>query len=303
MKIMPVMFLLCGLFSVPARAVPGETGYNFLKIDPGNRAVGMGGAYAGVAGDGICLFYNPANLSGLENGEFYALYRKWLLSTSFAAFSYAHPFKGFLTAGAGFIFYELPSVDEVDTYGFATGRLLSGHSYAVILSAGRETVYGISFGMNFKILKEALVDSENNSMALDLGLSRRVYATPSDSVRAGIVLQNWDLGTGLDPDNPVPLNLRLGIEYTAYRDFRLNLDVNKQADRDFRYNIGAEYVFYGLLALRAGYKIGYDVENFSLGCGLDAGRFTRGVMFVIDYSFTSLGFLEQSQNISLRIKF
>lgn len=284
-------------------SVPGETGYNFLKLDTGNRAIGMGGAYAGVAGDITAIMYNPAGLYKIKGQELYFIYRRWIAGTDYSYLSYSRDIKRTVSLAATLIYFGMPDVREVDSMGVETGDTLTGSGYAVILTGSREVFAGILAGLNIKWVREDVVETRSSSLILDVGLLKELYRTPSDGVTVGLTLQNWNMRFQTDPEDPVPVNIKLGMEYQAYENFKANLDINKPVERDFRYNIGAEYKFMNLVSIRCGYKIGYDLENLCFGIGVNGERFYSKIRFEVDYAYTSLGLLEQSQNISLKIKF
>ncbi|MBN1899314.1 MAG: PorV/PorQ family protein [Spirochaetes bacterium] len=296
-------FIMLFIINLALSASPGETGYNYIKLDSGNRAIAMGGAYAGVSEDIISLYYNPAGLAHLAGRQFYFLYRSWLFGTDYMTLAYSQKFNEYFYFGLGFLYFSLPEVNHIDYLGVETGQVLSGNDYTFIVSLAGDVFEKIRLGINFKLLNEAFVNTENHSIVFDIGLLREFYSTPSDSITAGLVLQNWNTKFSVDPDNPVPVNLKLGAEYTAYKDFTLNFDINKQIDLGLRYNIGAEYKIMNMVALRAGYKIGYDLESFTFGLGFDSHNLYKKAIFTVDYSLTSLDFLSQSQNISLKIRF
>lgn len=297
--ILILLLILCtGL-----KAYKGQTGYNFLKIDTGNRAIAMGGAYAGVSQDINSVFYNPAGVHALSGKQVSFMYRSWLLQTDFGSLSYAQDFPGIATFSASLIYYQLPETERVDSLGFSTGEMLSGNNYAFILTGARPLYFDITGGINFKYINEQIFTTENKSIVVDVGLQRKMYATPSDSIVIGLVLQNWNFQTGHDPADPVPVNIKTGMEYMAYKNFKLNLDINKQIDQAFRYNIGAEYRFFNMIFIRGGYKTGYDLESFAIGFGINSSQLYQKVIFNFDYSLTSLGLLARSQNFSLNIHF
>ncbi|MEK7813002.1 MAG: CsgG/HfaB family protein, partial [Candidatus Desantisbacteria bacterium] len=63
------------------------------------------------------------------------------------------------------------------------------------------------------------------------------------------------------------------------------------------FRLGGEFLIMKLLALRAGYKIGYDQTTFNLGLGLN----TNG--FLVDYSFAGMKDLDSMQQVSFSTNF
>ena len=57
----------------------GLSGFQFLKIGQGARAVAMGDAYTAVADDINAIFWNPAGLTGVRGTAWTANYTKWLV--------------------------------------------------------------------------------------------------------------------------------------------------------------------------------------------------------------------------------
>ncbi|MBU0567282.1 hypothetical protein KJ693_09645 [bacterium] len=71
------IFIILGLLLGLAQAVsaePGATGASFLKIGVGARALGMGGAFVGLADDASALYWNPAGTSQLNQKELFFAY-------------------------------------------------------------------------------------------------------------------------------------------------------------------------------------------------------------------------------------
>jgi hypothetical protein len=62
-------------------------------------------------------------------------------------------------------------------------------------------------------------------------------------------------------------------------DATFGADVSAANDSDLRFNLGAEKTIADLLALRAGYKIGYDEEDIAFGVGFFKN------LWEIDYAF------------------
>ncbi len=74
--------------AAPAFAITDEEGnasLQFSFVPPGARALGMGGAFIGLADDATAAYTNPAGLTQLVNSEISAEYRNARFSTEFIA--------------------------------------------------------------------------------------------------------------------------------------------------------------------------------------------------------------------------
>lgn len=77
-----------GCVAAPAFAITDEEGnasLQFSFVPPGARALGMGGAFIGLADDATAAYTNPAGLTQLVNSEISAEYRNSRFSTEFIA--------------------------------------------------------------------------------------------------------------------------------------------------------------------------------------------------------------------------
>ena len=69
----------------------GRDAFDFLKISPISRAVGVGGAYTALGDDVGSLYYNPAGLASLLTSEVNITYLSLYQSINFESFSFAYP--------------------------------------------------------------------------------------------------------------------------------------------------------------------------------------------------------------------
>src|SRR4030067_649111 len=65
------IFLIC--FLVLVRAAGSAKGGGFAFSGVGSKAIGMGGAFRGLADDWSAAYWNPAGLTQLENSELNAM--------------------------------------------------------------------------------------------------------------------------------------------------------------------------------------------------------------------------------------
>ena len=120
---------------------------------------------------------------------------------------------------------------------------------------------------------------------------------------------------------PLPINFRLGIAY----DFVDNdqhlltciLDGNQPNDNSERLNIGLEYWYKKICALRIGYKFRlpekytwqdeevstFDNEEENITCGLGINLDMESIDLTLDYAFANFGRLKQAHRVTLGVQF
>ena len=103
-------------------------------------------------------------------------------------------------------------------------------------------------------------------------------------VSLGLVLQN--AGTGMkyrETYSPQPMNVGAGAAFAVWNPnvcLNIAVDVNYPYwGGVFRYNLGAELWVKNVIALRAGYRGGYDLANYTFGVGLKVNK------FILDYAY------------------
>src|SRR5258708_31521333 len=69
----------------------GRDAFDFLKISPISRAVGLGGAYTALGDDVGSIYYNPAGLASLLTSELNITYLSLYQSMNYESFSFAYP--------------------------------------------------------------------------------------------------------------------------------------------------------------------------------------------------------------------
>ncbi len=103
-----------------------------------------------------------------------------------------------------------------------------------------------------------------------------------------------------EPD-PLPAAFVLGLAYAwNYRPgHKLNfmLDFVKPLELDIKGHVGAEYWYHKVIALRAGYKYGYDLFGLTCGCGF-AWKFMQ-----VDYAMALMGDLGTNHLVSMTFGF
>ncbi len=310
------LVLVAALAIRPAAAQKvGTTSFQFLKVMPSARATGMGEAFTAVARGSDALFWNPAGLTSVEKMQVSATQVLWLFDTGQSAVAFGANAGRWGHVGVQFQYVDYGAIEEtrVEDLGFGqggtynpglTGATFSPRAYVVGLSYGRSLTDRFSAGLTAKYASESLYSSgsvsvgENSyntsasAVLFDFGMQ---YDTDFRSTRIGASVQNFGPSVQFaEEEFPAPMTFRLGIAADLMgrnglivpnnmSRLTLSYDLVQPNDYDQQMHLGAEYGFMDVLALRGGYKLNYDADNWTFGGGLHTG--VAGVGLAIDYSY------------------
>ncbi len=267
----------------------GTSGAAILKEVIGGRQAGMAEAFVAVADDVNTLQYNPAGLTNINNKrEMSVMYAKSFVDMSHMYTAYAHNFGNPGAIGASVFIFEGGDLEW-------DGELVKvQQDYVYTVGYAKQVFNRLSLGVNAKMINSTLVERyKATAYAADLGI---LYKTPLRGLSMGASLQH--IGTNLtyiEVGDPLPRTLRLGTAYTrnfgAHNKFIIALDAVK-LEENTKYNVGAEWTYHDIITCRCGYKIGYDLESYTIGVGLS----WKGLKF--DWGQIPMGELEQLERMS-----
>ena len=293
----------------------GTAGAAFLKIEPGSRPVGMGGAFTGLANDINTIFWNPAGLTSVHTRELTAMQHFSFVDINNQSIGYAQRAKQFVW-GASFLgsFTEIErrigpteTPDSTVTVGgFATGLSLA---YPLGTTA--------SIGGTAKLISQQLDIQNIYGAAVDVGLILRLL---DNHLGIGITVQNAGVLSG---EENLPMALRAGL---AYRTWKKSEAEGEEAmpprelwafvadahlpliDANPSFHIGVERWFYDIVAARVGYRIGLNEnpsDGLSIGIGVrkDGLDSLANIDFQFDYAFVPDAYLGNSHRISFITRF
>jgi hypothetical protein len=272
---------------LPARApAVGEAGFAFMKVGVGARAMGMGSAYVAEAGDPTAVYWNPAGLGGLERTQITFMHSEWIqdFRQDFAAVA-APAFRD----GAGGFAVGLSTfyADEFERRS-DTGELLGHFGFNDILATG-SLAYPLSTsltgGLSVKFIREMIDQEVASSVAFDLGA--RLAVPRTSLVLAGAVQSLGSKPKFIEESFDLPTMLRLGASQKWgiagwSSDALLSAEFRQTKGEDSKLHVGGEWLYRKTVALRAGYKMGYDEETATFGLGLAHNR------FAFDYALVPL---------------
>ncbi len=279
-----------------AASEKGTSGGITLTFPSGARAQSMAEAYTASAGDINGIYYNPAAISALGRIEASVFYGRGFFDDDYGGLTYVQP-AGPGVAGVSVKYYTTGGIDLDDGGAVRTVKGLSdyliGVSYAALLGEA------VGLGGTIKLLRSTLVeDFTATSVAADVGLTY-------DVGMSGLVLGAAVTNVGSDlkyRDAAVPLPWALGIG-AMYGGTALGspvvaaVDLLRPREGDLRTRVGFELRPGDLVAVRMGYKFGYDSDTFTVGLGIEVKKLR------VNYAAGIAGDVDNLHLVELTYKF
>jgi len=313
------LFLLSVIFglAIPLGAQTANGGrgaFDFLKISPISRAIGVGEAYTALGDDVGAIYYNPAGLASLLTNELNFTYLTLYQEINYEFIALAYPLSPVLpsvggTLAVGLNLLQPGNMQRLDDTGAAIGTFSSADQVFTIAYA-KALGPNVNAGIAAKLIQQQIDTVQSSVVALDAGL---VIIPPFEGMRLGLSLKN--LGAAASSFD-LPFSLNGGISYRHYNLFSDQDDGAISAEAVFPIHpiedkvglrAGLEYNFKWIgsrATLRGGYKF-LDVDlggqGLTVGAGyaLDLG----GASLFLDYAFMPVDIFGAAHRISLTSKF
>jgi hypothetical protein len=282
-----VLGVICLTLPSVASAEDGSAGLAFLKLGAGARAVGMGDAYTAVNGDASSVYWNPATIVDVDNLDVTLMHNEWFQDIRYEYVGAVRSYGDYAIGAAIVGLY----MDDLEARTGPTAEP-DGHfgvfDFSVTGSYARNLTDELSVGGSVKYLTEKIDEERASGVAVDLGGRYRVPGFTGLS--AGVAVLNlgpqmkfieekfdlpvmYKVGAALD----VPVESLNGNVVIAS-------DAIMPADGDTKVHFGLEYEYAGMIALRFGYRTGWDNQNVSVGLGINVKNFRLDYALVPFYS-------------------
>ena len=160
----------------------------------------------------------------------------------------------------------------------------------------------VDLGGTLRVISSEIDQVVAYTAALDLGALYRA----NESLAVGVAVQNISPGLKFkEVTDNLPLNLKLSGAYKFSPKVKAAIDINEYIiDSKFYASCGAEYEpVENLLAIRLGYKYGYDTASLGSIVGITGGVGFRMWGAGLDYAFVPFGDLGDTHRVSLSLKF
>jgi tetratricopeptide (TPR) repeat protein len=284
--IVAVIVLYCHIV-----AIAGDAGQESpFSVGVGARALAMGGGLTSLADDALAVFYNPAGLAAMQFQEVSFMHMTLFEGTACDYASWAYPVLSL--GGFAAAYMRIGTDDIIKRSSFVETGSFDYSTSQFLISYGRRLHGGLALGVSLKVVNQTLDTYSDYGVGLDFGMTASLHKNLS----AGIIIRDMipasiklDTTAELTPLSVVGgLSLRQ-IKLTDRAELTASFELEKVENRSTKVHTGAEAVFDGAYALRAG----YDRDNFSFGAGLTYRRLK------IDYAYKFLEYVNDSHRFSL----
>jgi len=283
----------------------------FLKIGVGARAMGMGGAFVGVADDATALFWNAAGIARIESdkSELSLNHASWPAELSFDQVGYVFHVKR-IPGAFGLQVRALTMDPMIETTAYqpdpdvGTGNEFDAGMMTAGLTYARSFTDKFSAGVTANFVHMGLAEFTQQTIAFDVGT---LYDVGTLGMKIGMAISNIGANVKfIEREARIPAIFRVGTSATLLQsaDHKMigSFEFSHPPDNSERMNVGGEYEFRKYLFLRGGYNINYDSEGLAAGAGFHfpvsvAGRAD------LDYAYTDMMELGGSHRFSLRFVF
>ena len=280
---------------VYAGSTDGVLAGSFLRMGLGARALGMGGAFTGIAEGPTAAYYNPGGMPFLQEPQIMASYRFLSLDRKYNYIGFARnikpkvdpdsdekPLNGGLALS--WIYAGVDNIDGRNSSGKHIGDF-SNSENAFALSFGISPIDIIGIGLTAKVLYNRIPKMGRDDSAvsdLTLGMDFGLLIKPVPFVSLGFMVKDlnakysWKTDKLHEKDiekiDRFPRTFRGGIAvYWEKRKTLFAFDLEKNNQQDSRYFVGIEMQPMSGVVLRTGLNNG----NFAGGAGYQFNLFNR----------------------------
>ena len=277
----------------------GTTAANFLALGAGARTLAMGGAILGLGDDAGGAAWNPAAL-GWVNGTEAALSHASLPNRSLQEWGAVGGRIGrsqtrWTVSG---LYQGEGDLDGRDATGAPTGSF-SVSSMAFGATLAQQVGGHVTFGVGAKAVRENIADDHGSGFTFDTGVMIR-----AGMFGFGAAAQN--LGGTISygaSSYPFPTSYGLGLGFShPSTGLQIALDANFPDAYYSDLRAGAEWLYRGVLALRAGYRkeLGSDADPLD-GPSFGLGASHRGMWLDYGYLLSNVGSGQHRMGLRFRL--
>jgi hypothetical protein len=274
----------------------------FLRNGVGARALGMGGAFTGVAEGIEAVYYNPAGLGFIPRTMVSLSYKSLSLDRHFGHVAVAFPIRNEAAMAASWLNFGVSDVPMRNQSRQLLGEV-GNSSNAIELAFGKALSEQLSLGGKFRYIQEEFDDLQSFAVGLDLG----GVAKPYEFISFGATFQNlgsehqWNGGDywsqGTTYEERFPLVMRFGAAgYLIDNKLIPAIDLETSDKGELKFRAGAEFWYTKKVTRMVQDEYEEDLYNeveeeirvAGLRVGLDRGSPTFGASLIQEIKSISL---------------
>lgn len=323
-----VLFAALGTLSATALSENqklAQTGMKFLNVGAGGQQTAMGEAVTSLEGSSVSMFYNPAGMARLSSLYDINLGQtRWIadINHNFASVAISPAQGDYGVFGFTLQFVDYGDLQETmrasNEQGFYDLGTFRPTASAIGIGYARALSDRFSVGGNVKFVTQNLGDAATSIDALgdplkskstkevlvfDIGM---LYRTGFKSLNFGVAVRNFSQEVRYEREGfQLPLIFKIGLSMNALdltdmdrqmHSLILSVDATHPRDYPEQVNVGAEYLFMQILAVRGGYMSNNDEHGLTYGVGLQ--KTLGDIRLAVDYSYTPFGIFKEVSRIS-----
>ena len=288
--------MLCMTLGIAVHGIAGDGMAGmpgaFLHAGVGARALGMGKACTAWIDDATAIYWNPAGYAQQDQFQLYFMHSQLFMDTKFDYFAAIAPTQQFGNIGFGLVALSSDEFEQRNVLNEAVGSFRMT-DMAFLLSWSKPIRYGVSLGVNYKLVTQKILNTSGIGHGFDVGVRHRLF----NRVDAGISITNL-----LAPKvklvqlaQKYPMQIRAGVAVPLLNNqLLLSVDAGQIIGwGKMTINFGAEYRPVNRLALRTGFADGL----FTFGFGFSLRDYG------VDYSSSSVDELGMNHRFAVRYTF
>jgi hypothetical protein len=302
----------------------GQSTMNFQLVSISPAASAMGEAYTAVGTGADAIFYNPAAMAEMKSSFNVSVdYTQWIADINYYAGGIAWNLQNYGALGLSF-----ESVDYGTIYGTSinplggyidNGPVSNVGAYSIGLTYAKYINTQFLFGGSVRFVGQNLgnntfyngesTKNDATKLAFDLGVK---YIASFNDFRFGMSFRNFssDITRNVYAEQlPVSFTMGAAIDLLGFVDEGHDKSTALTFAADFlhtenyteRFNLGLEYKFLGMLALRGGYQTNRDLQSWSAGVGVNTT--ISGNELQVNYSYSKMDIFNGVNRLSLVMSF
>ncbi len=253
---------------------PASVGFTFLKTTVSARHAAMGDVGVAMAGRLYGVQLNPASIGAITSKTVGFVHQEGIFDTRREFVGASLPLLGGGLA-VGLDYFKIANIEGRTGPTEHPSTIFDSQDIATFATFALPLTEQFRVGVTSKYAAEKIDIETADAVLFDMGA--QYQATPIFSLGAAV----RNLGSKpkfFDEAINLPVTFSGGIS-ASFPQTIISADISLPKESDTRFNLGAERIVGDFLALRAGYKIGYDEEHLAFGVG-----FMQSI-WQIDYAF------------------